>query len=117
MEIHEKRRRYLHGGVQKKQKTWRWAIHLGKRMQIFWKFLRRFKVSIALFRHGQGRVNYPDGRQIKGYWEMGKLVEVDKKFKQEEQESQMDEPLAKPGIKVIESPSKELQASKHIQKV
>lgn len=29
------------------------------------------------YRHGQGKVEYPDGREIRGYWQSGKLVEVD----------------------------------------
>ena len=48
-------------------------------------------------------MTYADGREVKGRWEKGKLVEIDKKIHEEEER---DEGLKPIGGKIIETPSK-----------
>ena len=57
-------------------------------------------------------MEYPDGREIKGLWDMGKLVEVDQQINGDSDDKSSlkeDEPLINHRVKlekVYESPSK-----------
>lgn len=47
-------------------------------------------------------MEYPDGREIRGYWDSGKLVEVDQNIEESETSSHRNEPLPRPmGNKVL----------------
>jgi len=57
-------------------------------MHIRRRVCKRREVRLILCRHGKGRLTYQDGKEIKGMWEEGNLVNTENDKKQIDHEEQ-----------------------------
>lgn len=61
---------------------------MGERVHVRGWVRQRREVSVRLCRHGKGRLTYQDGKEIKGVWEEGNLVNTENEKKQVDHEDQ-----------------------------